>query len=163
MAESISLTLTANEVDIEGDSTVTSLGRADTIEVLSLEQQLSGAFDRATLQPTGRRIYAPIRFTKRIDRSSPLLRKALTLNEPVAGAFRWYRPSPAGDGTTQHFFTVEFTGGRITLCKLRLPDVLDPATAALSPMEDVELTFNEITWTYVDGNVAHTDNWTSIS
>lgn len=159
MADPIALTLTSNDVPIPGDSTVTSLGRADTIEVLSLEQQLYSAFDRATLVPTGRRLYAPIRFSKRIDRASPLLRKALTTNEVVAGAFRWYRPSPAGDGTTEQFFTIEFSGGRVTQCKLRLPDVLDPAQASLAPMEDIELTFSEITWTYTNGGIEHTDQW----
>lgn len=29
----------------------------------------------------------------------------------VSGGFS--RPAPAGDGTTEHFFTIEFSGGRI--------------------------------------------------
>ncbi len=158
MADTIALTLTANDEDIEGDSTVTSMDRANTIEVLSLEQQVSTAFDRATLLATGRRIYAPIRFTKRMDRATPLLLRALTLNQVVAGSFRWFRPNPTGTGTTQHFFTLEFTEGRITKCALRLPDTLDPAQATLAPLEEVELTFSTITWTHVPGGVEHTDN-----
>ena len=157
MADTIALTLTANGGDVQGDSTVTAMERTNTIEVLSLEQQVSMAFDRATLQPTGRRIYVPIRFTKRMDRATPLLRQALTQNQVVAGSFRWFRPNPSGTGTTQHFFTLDFTGGRITRCTLRLPDTLDAVQAALAPMEEVELTFANITWTFVDGGVAHTD------
>lgn len=157
MADTIALTLTSNGDAIDGDSSITAMERTNTIEVLSLEQQVSTAFDRATLQATGRRIYVPIRFTKRIDRSTPLLMKALTLNQVVAGSFRWFRPNPAGTGSTEHFFTLEFTEGRITRCNLRLPDTLDPARASLPPLEEVELTFSHITWTFVNGGVTHTD------
>ena len=157
MADTLALTLTANGDNVPGDSTVTTMERANTIEVLSLEQQVSMAFDRATLQPTGRRIYAPIRFTKRVDRATPLLRQALSQNQVVAGAFRWFRPNPSGTGTTQHFFTLSFTEGRVTRCALRLPDTLDAVQATLAPMEEVELTFSSITWTIVDGGVEYID------
>jgi type VI secretion system secreted protein Hcp len=161
MAESISLTISSNGTNIPGDHPLTSLSRANTIEVLSLEQQLSKTFDRATLMATGRRIYAPLRFSKRLDRATPLLRRALTQNEVVAGNFRWYRPNPVGDGTTEQFFTLTFTGGRITKCTLRLPDTLLPDTSGLPPLEDIELTFSSITWTWVGGGIEHTDTLSS--
>ena len=161
MADTIALTLTANGDDIEGDSPITSMDRADTIEVLSLEQQLSTAFDRATLQATGRRIYAPIRFTKRLDRATPLLRQALVQNQVVAGSFRWFRPNPGGTGTLQHCLTLDFTEGRITKCVLRLPDTLDATAAALPLLEEVELTFTTITWTWVPSGTAFEDTWGS--
>lgn len=155
MADTLSLTLTANGADIEGDSTVTSLERADTIEVLSLEQTVSRPFDRATLQPTGRRIYAPIRFTKRLDRSTPRLRQALINNEVLAGHFRWFQL--AGDGTTEHVMTLRFTQGRLTRCALRLPDTLGAETANLPALEEIELTVGTIEWEWEDGGVVFTD------
>jgi len=157
MADTISLTLSANGVDIEGDSIVTSMERADTIEVLSLEQSVSRAFDRATLLATGRRIYAPIRLTKRLDRSTPLLRRALCNNEQLAGHFRWFRPNPSGDGTTQHFMTLAFTQGRLTKCVLRLPDTLGAETGTLPALEEVELTAGTYTWTWIDGSIEFQD------
>lgn len=157
MAETISLRLTANGTDIEGDSTVTSLERADTIEVISMEQQVSRSFDRATLTATARRIYAPIRFTKRLDRSTPLLRQALVNNQVVAGNFRWFRQSPSGDGTTEPFFTLTFTGGRITKCTLKLPDTLSADTASLPPLEEIEVAVGVITWSWTDGGVEFED------
>lgn len=157
MATPISLRLTANGTDIEGDSPVTSLERADTIEVVSMEQQMSRSFDRATLQPTGRRIYAPVRFTKRLDRSTPLLRKAMVNNEVVAGNFRWFRPDPDASGTTEQFFTLTFTEGRITKCTLKLPDTLSADTASLPPLEEIELTVGVITWSWTDGGIEFED------
>jgi type VI secretion system Hcp family effector len=157
MADTISLTISGSGTNIPGDHSATSLGRANTIEVVSLEQELFTPFDRATLQPTGRRIYAPLKFSKRLDRATPLLRLALTNNQVVAGNFRWFRPDPAGGGTTEQFFTIAFTEGRITRCTLRLPDTLNTATANLPPLEDIELTFSTITWTWVSGGIVHTD------
>ena len=157
MAESRSLRLTAHGAHIDGDHTQTSLDRQNTIEVLKLEQPVFVNFDRSTYQPTSRRVYAPVKFSKRLDRSTPLLRQALNHNEVMAGDFRWFRPNPAGDGTTQHFFTLAFTGGRITRCELVLPDVMHADTASLPAMELVELVFEGITWTWVPGGIEHTD------
>lgn len=160
MADSISLTISSNGTNIPGDNSLVSLSRANTIEVVSLEQELFRPFDRATLQPTGRRVYVPFRFTKRLDRSTPLLRKALINNEAVAGNFRWFRPSPTGDGSTEMFFTIAFTDGRITRCTMRLPDTLNTVTATLPPLEDIEMTFTNITWTWTTGAIVHTDTVT---
>ncbi len=159
MADTLSLTLSANGVNIEGDSlfvSTASLSRENTIDVLSLEQSLGSAFDRATLRATGRRIYAPIRFTKRLDRATPLLRKALVNNEVLEGHFRWFRPNPE-DGTAQHVLTLAFTGGRITKCVLRLPDTLMPETANLPLLEDIEMTAGTYTWTWVPDGIEFED------
>lgn len=157
MAESISLTLSANGSNIPGDNTQSSLNRANTIEVLSLEQSLFVNFDRATYRPSSRRVYAPVKFSKRLDRSTPLLRQALNENHAMAGDFRWFRPNPAGDGTTQHFFTLAFTGGRITRCELVLPDVMQAESASLPAMERVELVFEGVTWTWEPGGIEFSD------
>jgi type VI secretion system Hcp family effector len=163
MAETISLVIYSNGTDpsdiIHGDCTVSALDRADTIEVLSFEQQLLVPFDRATLQATGRRIYAPLKFSKRLDKSTPLLRKACTENQVMVGTFNWYRPTAAADGTTEKFFTLAFTGGRITKCTLRLPDTLLPDTRGLPPLEDIELSFVTINWTWLTGGITHEDTW----
>lgn len=158
MAESISLTLTSNGSDIPGDNTQSSLDRADTIEVLSLEQPMFVNFDRSTYRPSSRRVYAPIKFSKRMDRATPLLRQALNHNETVSGSFRWFRPNPAGDGTIEHFFTLAFSGGRITRCTLTLPDVMQVDTASLPPLETVELVFETVTWTWEPSGIEHEDS-----
>jgi len=56
---------------------------------------------------TGERTYEPIRIAKRIDKSSPLLAKALCNNEVIEATFKFYRPDPAGSGTQEHFYTIE--------------------------------------------------------
>lgn len=161
MADTISLTLTGPGSDpIEGDHSETTLERENTIEVLSLTQPQRTAFERATGLATGRRFYEPITFTKRIDRASPKLRQALAQNQVVSGSFRWFRPNPVG-GSTQHFFTIEFTNGRIVSVEARLMNTLDPALAGLPPLEEVKLVFNTITWTFEEPGIMFVDTWSA--
>ncbi len=158
MAENVYLELTgANQGLIRGESAVTSLGRAEKIECLYYENSATVPAGSGTGRATGRRSFAPFVLRKRIDKSSPLLYRALTDNEAVHGIFRFYRPSPSGDGTTQQFYTVEFSNARISMVKQYVLETFDPASSNIPPLEEVWITFAHITWTYVDGGITHTD------
>lgn len=162
MANTSALFLKANGEDVEGDSTITSDDREDSIEVLSLEQPLRRAFDRASARASARRFFEPIRFTKRIDRATPRLRQALAQNQVVSGEFRLYRPNPNGDGSTQHFFTLEFREGMISGAVLQLPDVLGDATSGLPETEEIELVANVLIWRYEPDGVEFEDTWQAV-
>ena len=159
MAQSVHLILTANGAKIDGESTIFSLGRENTIECLSFEDSVRTAREASSGMATGDRTYEPLRIMKRIDKSSPLLAKALCNNEVIEGTFRFYRPAPAGDGTTQQFFTVDISKGRVASIDRVSPDVINPASAKAPPTEHVSFVFGSITWTYEDGGVMHTDTW----
>ncbi len=159
MAETVHLYLKSNGEDIQGDSTVTSLDREDSIECLSFVDSVRTAREKSSGLATGRRTYEPIVIRKRIDKSSPLLARSLCNNEVVEGAFKFFRPNPAGDGTTEHFFTVEFAEGRLASIRRVSPDVIDPASATEPPTEEVSFVFHNITWTYEPTGASHSDNW----
>ncbi|MCC7540817.1 MAG: type VI secretion system tube protein Hcp [Deltaproteobacteria bacterium] len=159
MAETVHLFLKSNGADVKGESTQTSLGREGSIECLYFEDAVRTARERGTGMATGRRTYEPIVFCKRIDKSSPLLAKSLCNNEVIEGTFKFFRPNPTGDGTTQHFFTIEIAEGRIAGIKRVSPNTIDPASASAPPLEEIGFVFHTITWTYEDGGVTHTDNW----
>jgi len=159
MAETPHLFLKVNGKDIAGESTQTSLGRENSIECLLWEQAILSARDMTTGLATGRRQYQPIKIRKRIDKSTPLLLKAMTENAVCEGDFKFFRPNPNGDGTTEQFYTVSIKGARVTEVHASSPDVEDLGTANQHPFEEVQLTFGEITWTYTNGGVTHTDTW----
>jgi len=96
---------------------------------------------------------------KRIDKSTPLLAKSLCRNEVIEGTFKFFRPNPTGDGTTEQFFTVVVKQGRINSQKLVNPDVIVPATATEPPLEEVSFVFHTIEWTYTNGGISHEDTW----
>ncbi len=149
-----------NSGDIKGDSTITSLGREGSIEAFELDFGV-----RTSQGPSGlasaERIYSPLTIKKRIDRSSPILHQVLCNNEPVEVTIKFYRPNPTGDGTTEHFYTIELKQCRISSIKTLSPNCVEEGTASLPAMEEVSFVFGEITWRYSSGdaNTEHTDQW----
>jgi len=161
MAETVHLYLKANGTDIKGNSSQTSLGREDSIECLYFQASVHTAREKGSGLASGRRTHDPLMIRKRVDKASPLLAKALCQNEVIDGVFKFFRPNPTGDGTTQHFYTVEITKGRVATHRLFNPDTIDPASSTWPAMEEVSFVFHTITWTYEDGGVTHTDTWDS--
>lgn len=159
MAETVHLYLKANGADIQGQSSQTSLGRENSIECVVFEASVITAREKGSGMATGRRQYNPIVIRKRIDKASPLLSNALVRNEVIEGVFKFFRPNPVGDGTTQHFFTVEIAEGRVGSQKYWVPNTIEPASTHEPPQEEVTFVFNRITWTYEDGGVTATDSW----
>ena len=159
MSETVHLYLKANSQDIHGESTQHSLSRQDSIECVYFEQAVKTAREAGSGMATGRRQYEPLLIRKRIDKSSPLLARSLCNNEVIQGIFKFFRPNPAGDGTTEHFFTVEFAEGRVASITRVSPDVIDPASAMEPPTEQVSFVFHNITWTYEPSGASHHDNW----
>jgi type VI secretion system secreted protein Hcp len=161
MAETVHLNLKANGTDIKGESTQESLGRKDTIECLFYSQSVVTAREAGSGMATGRRQYEPLLIRKRLDKSSPLLAKALVENAVIEGTFKFFRPSPKGDGTTQQFYTVVIKQGRIASLKQFVPDTIVPSSSTEPPMEEVTFVFHSINWTFTDGGITHEDTWSA--
>jgi type VI secretion system secreted protein Hcp len=159
MAETVALYLKANGQDVKGENTQESLGRKDSIECVGYEQSVKTARESGTGMMTGRRQYDPLRIVKRIDKASPLIMKALCNNENVEGTFKFFRPNPTGDGTTEQFFTVEIKHGHVASVKQYVPTTIDTELANYPPSEEVSFVFRDIIWTYTNGGVQHHDSW----
>lgn len=159
MAMTVHAALTANGTDLKGDSFIESMDRKDTIECLSFKDAVRTAREASSGMASGERTYDPLVITKRIDKSSPLLAKALCNNEVIEGTFKFFRPNPAGDGTTEQFFTIELKECRIASITRISPDVIDPADATDPPTEEVSFVFGYIRWAYEPDGVEHIDHW----
>ncbi len=159
MAETVHLFLKANGAAINGESSQTSLGRENSIECYYFEQHCRTARDAASGQATGRRQYEPVMIRKSMDKATPLLWKALVNNEVIDGTFKFFRPNPTGDGTTEQFFTVEIKQGRIANIKDFVPNTIQPASSTEPPLEEVSFVFGSIVWTYTNGGITHNDSW----
>lgn len=159
MAETVHLFLKANGADIKGESSQTSMGRADSIECVHFEAGVKTAREAGSAMATGRRQHEPILIRKRIDKSTPLLAKALCENQVIEGTFKFFRPNPTGDGTTEQFYTVQIKKGRVSSQRQWLPDTISPASHLEPPMEEVSFVFHSIIWTFTNGGVTHEDTW----
>ena len=63
------------------NGSVTQAGREDLIEVIAVNHEVLTPRDAASGLPTGKRQHKPITITKDVDKSSPLLYRALAENE----------------------------------------------------------------------------------
>ena len=153
-APSVYLKLKANGNEILGGSPVASLGREGSIQCLSFSMGVS-APRTASGQLTGKRQYEPLVITKPLDRSSVLLLKALTGNEVCECEFRFFRPGQAG--AEQHYYTVTLGNAYLSAVRQRVPE---PGAGVV---EEVEFTYEDITWTWVDGGLQHQDKVTNLA
>jgi type VI secretion system secreted protein Hcp len=154
MADTVHLFLKVNNKPVKGETTISTEGRADSIECLTYNQSVQAVTEGASSQVTGRRQFTPIKITKRIDKSSPVLLKALGTNERIDGIFKFYRPNPTGDGTTEQFYTVELEDGKISGISHTGSSASDQP-----PLEEISFVFKTITWTYTNGGATHKDSW----
>ncbi len=146
--------------EIRGDSTVTSLNREGTIEAFQLEHAVHVPTERSGMS-TEERSHSPIKIVKRIDRSSPLLHQALCNNEELEVTIRFYRPNPAGDGTTEQYYTIRLTQARVSSIKTISPNTIHDLSSNEPPMEEVSFVFGTINWTYEPDGIEHEDAWRS--
>ena len=156
------LFLKLNGSDIQGESSISSLGRENAIESLYFQWQVATARDASSGLSTGRRQYQPIVIRKRVDKSTPLLVKGLVMNQVVDATFKFYRPSPNGDGTTEYFYSVAIKQGRIASFNQYDPQSNDTGASSIPApmMEEVQFIFNDIEWTYQNGGISFEDSTT---
>lgn len=159
MAETVHLYLKSNGNDVQGESSQTSLGRENSIECTAFSYGVVTAREKGSGMATGRRQYEPLMIRKRIDKSSPLIAKALTKNEAIEGVFKFFRPNPTGDGTTEQFYTIAIKEGRVASIKQYINDTIIPATSMDPPLEEITFVYGHIVVTYMNGGVEHEDSW----
>lgn len=148
----IFLRLVINGTIIEGESTAGGSGN-NQIECISFRYGVTVSTDAANGQRTARRQHQPIVIQKRIDKSTPLIIKALVQNERVDEAeFRFFRPGSPRTGITEHFYTVRIRNGSIT-------SINQVSETSAPPMEEVVISFASIEWTYEIGGVTYQDDF----
>lgn len=104
------------------------------------------------------RIHTPFLFTKEIDSSSPYLYKAVTTGQTLKSAeFKWYKINDAGQEV--EYFNTRLENVKVVKVNPVMHDIKDPAYEKHNHLEQIELRYEKITWTYKDGNIIHSDSW----
>ncbi|HTF36468.1 MAG TPA: Hcp family type VI secretion system effector [Myxococcota bacterium] len=133
-------------------------GREKSSIVYEFDYQVEIPFDVDTGQASGRRRHKPIVFTKRIDKASPQLHQACTSGETLTKVkFEFYRVDPMGG--QEKYYTIELDNAKIVNIEQWFPITHDKETAHYPHLEEVQLTFQKITYTWVKGGVTSTDDW----
>ena len=177
MDDKVYLRLVIDNVQIDGESTVSSHDRQDSIECFSFHSRTAFKRNGNSISTLIRNIYKgrgrfkpwsePVIIRKRIDRSTPLLLKALYNSEPVNSAeFRFFRTTHGGG--EEHYYTVLLERAFISGVRQASEAVYREAgvgqdqynvtgSSPLGQMEEVEFIFQTVTWTYVIDGRTYTE------
>lgn len=134
------------------------VGRKGSIEVISHDHTLFSPTDDNTGNWTGSHVHSPFKFTKALDPATTYLIKALTTKQTLSSAeFRFYRGNNAG--MEEAYYIVRLEQVKVVKISPKMYDMKDPAFEKYDYVEMVELRYEKIIWTYVDGQLTHSDSW----
>ena len=114
----------------------------DGLKITGYSHQIVSPRDAASGLPTGKRQHKPLTITKEIDKSTPLLQRAIYTNETL---------------TLVAIGLLSPTGTVMATVKLTNASVSDVTHHGST--EEISFTYQKITWTYVDGGVTAEDDW----
>ena len=139
-------------------------GKEDSISVISISHELVSPRDPATGLPTGKRQHKPLAIVKLIDRSTPLLYRALVTNEKMTTFnLAFYVTPPGGQEVKQ--FTIDLVNANIFFInQVKQNSNSTPELMKFAEYEEVSFTYQKIIWTWSNGiNVLSTsqDDWVS--
>lgn len=143
--------------DVKGS--VTAGGREGSVEVLEFQHEVRIPTDADTGALTGTRKHESIRLVKAFDASSPYLYKAVCAGQTFKEVLiKWYQISAAGEETEYFYHKLE--GVKVTSVRPIVYNVKDPTKEKYAHLEEIQLRYEKITWTYAEGNLEASDSWT---
>lgn len=124
------------------------------IPILEFHHSLSTPTAASSGLSTGKRQHSPFTVRKSIDKATPLLFTALVTNEVLKSIeLRYYTTTLLG--VSSKVYTILLENVQITAIR-------DLATeTGKEQVQDIEFSYQKITWTWVDGGVTATDNWST--
>lgn len=132
--------------------------REGSIEITALAHGVSLPTDDLSGKITATRGHAPFILTKALDSSSPYLYQFVSSGKLLKSAeLKFYRINYAGQ--EEEYFNVFLENARITCVVPFMEDVKDPDYERHDHLEVLEMTYEKITWKYLDGNIIHSDSW----
>jgi len=135
--------------------TITGSGPNDSIECLTYEDNVVLAIEASTGMRAGKRQYDPVKITKRIDKTSPLMHKALNNNENMEITISFYKLIDLG---AVEWYTIKLYDAKLAGIKTANVEIPGGKTELL---EEYSFVFGTIEWTDLDSQITHIDSWDS--
>jgi len=150
--------------DVIGSSTKkeADLDYSKGIECHGFNYECVTQIDPNSGQPNGRRKHQPIVIRAEVGAQSPKLLQALTTNEVFKTAKMSFNRI-GGDGKSVVAHTIELTNG--TICRYKTSHGLHEAEGVTreqyttNELEEFELTFQKIVYTWTKGGITCQDDW----
>lgn len=156
MALNATMRLTS-EAQGEIKGSVTQAGREDSIMVIGYSHEVDSPRDAASGLATGKRQHKPLIVTKEIDRSTPLLMRALINNENITDMELWFW-QPSRSGKEFHYYTIRLQNARIVNIQQEMLNNQYPENMRHKEREHISFIYQKIVWTFEDGGITTEDN-----
>jgi type VI secretion system secreted protein Hcp len=142
---------------------VVQKGREGQIMVIAMDHAITSPRDAASGLATGKRQHGALMIAKELDRSSPQLRTALVNNEVLSEVvLMFWQPqlrAATGMGSEVQYFTITLKNASISGIREVMPNNKVSDLAQRAAYEEVQLTYQSITWTWNDGGITASDDW----
>lgn len=171
MSMTVYMELFANGNAIDGDGDVETVGGdnvAKQIQVIDCDLEARVKMNEMTGQPEAERRYLPFKVRKRVDQTSPEIAQAVSEYLPIKAIFTFYKThtkigeTGGAEVGTVPYYKVTIDGGRIVKSRIGQATpfgVEDNTRQDGSFIEDLEISFTDITHHHVIGGKQHTDTW----
>lgn len=124
-------------------------GHIDEIMILALSHRIAN--EGSIKRP----IHSPLVISKYVDKSSPLLAKALSSREEINCVIRLYRVSKYG--ALEVYYSIELEGGQLAEVTFDVPDVVSHNDA--DAQEQLAIRYRGITWTHHSAGTSGHSRW----
>ncbi|MGK3142815.1 Hcp family type VI secretion system effector [Pantoea sp. C2G6] len=132
--------------------------REGSIEITALAHGVSLPTDDLSGKITATHEHCPFILTKALDSSSPYLYQFVSSGKILKSAeLKFYRINYVG--LEEEYFNVLLENARISSVVPFMEDVKAPGYKRHAHLELLEMTYEKITWKYLDGNIIHSDCW----
>jgi len=143
---------------VKGDSTTTSLGRKNLIEVLAYHHHVVVHRDAPPGPAAGQRVEKPIRWSTPVGTASVVLFQALVANDTIVKAvFRFFDHDRAGQ--EREYYRVTLEDGGIDSMSTQLPHAKAADPANQDEYHELEFSYRKITVQNLVANNTATDDW----
>jgi type VI secretion system secreted protein Hcp len=139
--------------DFHGESS--NAQRTGWIDGVDFELQVTSPIDSATGQPTGKRQWSPVIFTKKWGAASPQFLQALVTDEVLDSVVFEFQ-SVHADGTEGTYYVVQLANA--SMAGDRQATASSPGETATNALERIELTFRKISVEDMDAGTTFTDD-----
>jgi type VI secretion system secreted protein Hcp len=132
--------------------------REGSIEVVELMHVVELPTDDLTGKITAKRVHGDYAIIKELDSASPYLYQGVTTGKRYKKAeLKFYRIN--NNGQEEEYFRTTLENVRINEIEPFMMDIKDPRFEKHNHLEALYLSYEKITWHYIDGNIIHSDSW----
>ncbi|HYV91765.1 MAG TPA: type VI secretion system tube protein TssD [Chitinophagales bacterium] len=138
---------------------VASKEHAGQIMVIAFDHEIDSPRDAGTGQAIGKRIHKPLMITKPVDASTPVLYEMLVTSEiiKVCDILFWQQKP---DGKESLIYTLKLSDVSISEIHSVLRDT-QASSATPFFVDNVFFTYRKIEWTWMEGPITASDEFTS--